>query len=112
MGHSTINHKAAATVADGGQGSGVGGSRDISNDGGRGGGGDVSANRFDNDGDRQWQEPEQTTISQKVAEMMVVVATKAMTPVVTEAKTAAEGVVVTLAPAALGLTGAGNSGGK
>ncbi len=81
-----------------------------SEDGGRGGGSNVSANSFDNKGGRQRRGPEQTTISQKAAEMAVMVAGTAAA--VTEAKTVADGAAVTSGPTALAMTGAGNGGGK
>ncbi len=68
MGHTTINHKAAAIAADGGQGVGNCSSHGSSEDNGRGGSGNVGANSFDNNRGRQWGGAEQTTISQKAAE--------------------------------------------
>ncbi len=65
MGHTTINHKAAAIAADGGQGSGNGISHGSTKDGGRGGGGNVSANSFgNNEGRQRWGK---TRINHKAA---------------------------------------------
>ncbi len=66
MGHTIINHKAAAIAADGGQGGSDSGSRDRGKDSGRGGSGDIGNNSFGNDGGRQQRE--QITINQKAAE--------------------------------------------
>jgi hypothetical protein len=79
LGHTTINHKVAAIAADGGRCSNSGNSHCSSKDGGSGGSSNIGANSFDNDRGR-WQQwgLEQTTISKKAADMVVVAAAMAI----------------------------------